>query len=259
MHNVHGARVYPISFDWTTFLPVRALANLFDVPIEWGHYTRTVYLGTMPDGREDTPDIIPDITPPVWPPPIPGIFRPAIDELPNFRIPASTPFGTRQDTNLPHRYSQFGYRIDTNVTSGTSFGFNFHFADPVSLIRFFTYVENVGATAAHGRGNGFEIRILNLETENRELLTVRDWTQDAMGHWWPNYFDIPNLRSFRIELHFLGNAWNFGELWITDVGILLEGERPDFDWDNMEVWGDDILGILDDIDELFRYIFGQDS
>lgn len=33
-----------------TFLPVRGIANVFDVPVEWYGRTSTVYLGDIPQG-----------------------------------------------------------------------------------------------------------------------------------------------------------------------------------------------------------------
>ena len=40
-----GARVYPISFNGTTYLPVRAVSNLVNLPVEWSSEENTVYLG----------------------------------------------------------------------------------------------------------------------------------------------------------------------------------------------------------------------
>ncbi|MCL2235933.1 MAG: stalk domain-containing protein [Defluviitaleaceae bacterium] len=40
----------PFIADGRTFLPVRGIADVFDVPVEWYGATRTVYLGTIPHG-----------------------------------------------------------------------------------------------------------------------------------------------------------------------------------------------------------------
>ncbi len=40
-----GTRVYPISYNGTTYLPVRAVANLFEIPVDWDGANNTVILG----------------------------------------------------------------------------------------------------------------------------------------------------------------------------------------------------------------------
>ena len=42
-----GSKVYPISFNGTTYLPVRAVSNLVGLPVEWNSAENTVYLGTF--------------------------------------------------------------------------------------------------------------------------------------------------------------------------------------------------------------------
>lgn len=48
-----GARVYPISFNGTTYLPVRAVSNLVGLPVEWNGAENTVYLGTTNEQPTD--------------------------------------------------------------------------------------------------------------------------------------------------------------------------------------------------------------
>lgn len=43
--DANGKTVYPISYNGTTYLPVRAVAGLVDLPVEWDGSTNTVYLG----------------------------------------------------------------------------------------------------------------------------------------------------------------------------------------------------------------------
>lgn len=43
--NAGGDNVFPIVYEGTTYLPVRAVANLVDLPVDWDGATNTVYLG----------------------------------------------------------------------------------------------------------------------------------------------------------------------------------------------------------------------
>lgn len=45
MKDVNGNPVYPIMVDGTTYLPVRAVCNMLDLPVEWDGDTKTVLLG----------------------------------------------------------------------------------------------------------------------------------------------------------------------------------------------------------------------
>ncbi len=49
--NVSGARVYPLSYEGTTYLPIRSISSLFNSKIKWDGNTKSVYLG---DGELDT-------------------------------------------------------------------------------------------------------------------------------------------------------------------------------------------------------------
>ena len=48
-----GSKVYPISFNGTTYLPVRAVSNLVGLPVEWNSAENTVYLGTTDEQPTD--------------------------------------------------------------------------------------------------------------------------------------------------------------------------------------------------------------
>ena len=45
-----GAEVVPITYNGTTYLPVRAIANLLSIPVGWDGTTQTVELGDTGDG-----------------------------------------------------------------------------------------------------------------------------------------------------------------------------------------------------------------
>lgn len=46
MHDANGNRVYPISYNGTTYVPVRAVSNILGVPVEWDGTNNKVLLGT---------------------------------------------------------------------------------------------------------------------------------------------------------------------------------------------------------------------
>ncbi len=43
--NVHGQTVYPIIYNGSTYLPVRAVSALMNEPVEWDSGSKTVYIG----------------------------------------------------------------------------------------------------------------------------------------------------------------------------------------------------------------------
>ena len=48
--DANGARVYPISYKGTTYLPIRAVAGLVGLDVDWDQATQTVLLGEQRDG-----------------------------------------------------------------------------------------------------------------------------------------------------------------------------------------------------------------
>lgn len=46
MKDGSGNPVYPIIYNGTTYLPVRAISNMLDIPVDWDASTKTVILGT---------------------------------------------------------------------------------------------------------------------------------------------------------------------------------------------------------------------
>ncbi len=49
--NVSGTRVYPLSYEGTTYLPIRSISSLFKSKIKWDGASNSVYIG---DGELDT-------------------------------------------------------------------------------------------------------------------------------------------------------------------------------------------------------------
>lgn len=47
-----GNRVYPITYNGTTYLPVRAVSNMLGVNVDWDQATQTVLLGEKKDGTD---------------------------------------------------------------------------------------------------------------------------------------------------------------------------------------------------------------
>ena len=45
MKDANGTVVYPISYNGTTYVPLRAVSNMMGLPVDWNGDTRTVYLG----------------------------------------------------------------------------------------------------------------------------------------------------------------------------------------------------------------------
>jgi len=43
--NVNGVRVYPITYEGTTYLPIRAISSLFFTEIQWDGETNSIYIG----------------------------------------------------------------------------------------------------------------------------------------------------------------------------------------------------------------------
>ena len=43
--DVNGVKVYPLTYQGTTYLPIRAIASLFSIPVEWNGAERMVLLG----------------------------------------------------------------------------------------------------------------------------------------------------------------------------------------------------------------------
>lgn len=53
-----GTHVYPISYNDTTYLPVRAVSNMLGIDVQWDEATQTVLLGSAPVASADGVDLI---------------------------------------------------------------------------------------------------------------------------------------------------------------------------------------------------------
>lgn len=52
MTDAAGNRVYPITYNGTTYLPVRAVSSILGVGVDWDQATKTVLLGEKADGTD---------------------------------------------------------------------------------------------------------------------------------------------------------------------------------------------------------------
>lgn len=50
MFDANGVRIYPISYNGSTYIPVRAVANIFGENVDWDQAAKKVILGTPTDG-----------------------------------------------------------------------------------------------------------------------------------------------------------------------------------------------------------------
>ncbi len=50
MTDAQGARVYPITYNGTTYVPIRAVSNMLKVGVDWDQASQTVLLGDPADG-----------------------------------------------------------------------------------------------------------------------------------------------------------------------------------------------------------------
>lgn len=60
MKDANGNTVYPISYEGTTYLPIRAVSNMLGIEVNWDGPTQTVWLG---EGFVATPIVNTDRTP----------------------------------------------------------------------------------------------------------------------------------------------------------------------------------------------------
>lgn len=60
MTDAQGARVYPITYNGTTYVPIRAVSNMLDVKVDWDQASQTVLLGDPAAGENaaETVDMI---------------------------------------------------------------------------------------------------------------------------------------------------------------------------------------------------------
>ena len=59
MTDAQGARVYPITYNGTTYVPIRAVSNMLDVKVDWDQASQTVLLGNPANGVDMIDEIKP--------------------------------------------------------------------------------------------------------------------------------------------------------------------------------------------------------
>ena len=59
MSDVNGNQVFPISYEGTTYLPIRAVSNMLDIPIEWDGSANAVHidLSYVPEPESTEPPV----------------------------------------------------------------------------------------------------------------------------------------------------------------------------------------------------------
>lgn len=59
MYDVNGTRVYPISYNGTTYVPIRAVSNMLGIDVEWDSANYTVLLGETGTAKDFIEDFEP--------------------------------------------------------------------------------------------------------------------------------------------------------------------------------------------------------
>lgn len=52
MTDANGNTVYPISYNGTTYVPIRAVSDMLSLPVAWDGTNNAVILGTNPEGTD---------------------------------------------------------------------------------------------------------------------------------------------------------------------------------------------------------------
>ena len=63
MYNANNERVYPISYEGTTYVPIRAVSNMLGVDVEWDGRNNAVLLGETGEAKDFIEDFKPYIAP----------------------------------------------------------------------------------------------------------------------------------------------------------------------------------------------------
>ena len=212
--NVHGDIIHPILLDGTTYLPVRALAGLFDVEIDWDGATRTVILGEVP--QEPPPELPPDVEPDWF-------------EVPwGLGHPGETT-GEILDTDFPERLQErmsgfhlfYAIRLPDAV-SGEISSVRFRTDTEVTGISFDWYI---GATTADlDMGSRYRVSVIN--ADDNTVIWHFDWDLNYVT-WDEEWLEFVNFEQLRpldmisdviITFQHLGGAtlsdiWIFGFWW----------------------------------------------
>ena len=118
MTDANGNQVIPITYNDTTYLPVRAVSNMLNLPVNWDQTTQTVLLGNS------YPDVVQPVTPPT--PVIPE--TPIVPVTPSNSTVPTTINAPRLDigfifdiinTLAPNKFEVNDYAIRYNQIDGT--------------------------------------------------------------------------------------------------------------------------------------------
>ena len=132
MFDVNGNVVYPIVYNGTTYLPVRAISGMLDLPIEWVAVTNTV-----------------KISKPDWPPIIVGPVVSLFDAG-QLNYARTNWTRIRGEENIPQKLDRndnptSSYKdaiAHRDKTSGSRIGFNVSFNDSYRVLSFTMYNGN---------------------------------------------------------------------------------------------------------------------
>ena len=220
--NVHGDRVYPIMFEGTTYLPVRALAGLFDTPIYWDGDTRTILLGDRPEVSD---------TPPIELAPIPDGWVSAPGQ---WGIGLGITNGDVRETGFPEQLSERladwhlynAMRLPDAVAGAEStaeFRIDLaHFGGrPVSGFAFQWFIGDT--TADLVMGSRYRVSVIN--AEDGEVISHFDWDLTAATLSDIEWMEVVNfsvhgftgvIDSVIISFRHLGGA-TISDIWVYDV------------------------------------------
>ncbi|MCL2409829.1 MAG: copper amine oxidase N-terminal domain-containing protein [Oscillospiraceae bacterium] len=138
--DVNGNQVFPIMFGGSTFLPVRAISQLLDVPVDWDPETRTVLLGDTAAPPTATPAATPIMDAGRW-------------------ASGSNWTTVQGAANLPHN-ATIGFRVlPPGAGAGTSSRV-FNLDNPADVLAF-----TLAADAADSANATIRLRIYNAATD----------------------------------------------------------------------------------------------
>ena len=59
MYDANGTRVYPISYEGTTYVPIRAVSNMLGIDVNWDQASYSVLLGKTGEAKDFIVDLEP--------------------------------------------------------------------------------------------------------------------------------------------------------------------------------------------------------
>ncbi|MCL2401497.1 MAG: copper amine oxidase N-terminal domain-containing protein [Oscillospiraceae bacterium] len=138
--DANGNQVFPIMFEGSTFLPVRAISQLLDIPVDWDPQTRTVLLGDTAVPPVTTPSAMPIMAAGRW-------------------ASGSNWTTVQGAANLPHG-ATVGFRVlPPGAGAGTSSRV-FNLDNPADVLEF-----TLAADAADSENATIRLRIYNTDTD----------------------------------------------------------------------------------------------